>query len=148
MQRNSKEVRFPDMEACAKALKGQHKRVGAIGFCYGGWAVFQLGSREHKLVDCISTAHPSRLTKEEIESVGVPVQILDAEHEHVFTPELKAFALAKIPTLGLPFDYQYFPGLEHGFATRGDRSNPAEMRGMERAKNAAVLWFREYLPGN
>ena len=40
-------------------------------------------------MDCISTAHPSWLTKEEIEGVGVPVQILAPEIDPVFTPELK-----------------------------------------------------------
>ena len=43
--RNSKEKRFPEISEFAKALKKEHgfKKVGAIGFCYGGWAVFQLG---------------------------------------------------------------------------------------------------------
>ena len=40
-------------------------------------------------MDCISTAHPSWLTEEEIEGVGVPVQILAPEIDPVFTPELK-----------------------------------------------------------
>ena len=45
--RNSKEIRWPEISAAAKALKQEHgfKKVGAIGFCYGGWAVFQLGSK-------------------------------------------------------------------------------------------------------
>jgi len=45
--RNSKEKRFPEMTACAKALKQEHgfKKLGVIGFCYGGWAVFQLGAK-------------------------------------------------------------------------------------------------------
>lgn len=44
---NSKEKRFPEMVACAKALKSEHgfKKLGAIGFCYGGWAVFKLGGK-------------------------------------------------------------------------------------------------------
>lgn len=47
--------------------------------------------------------------------------------------------------LGVPYDYQYFPSLSHGFATRGNPKNDKEMEGMERAKNAAVLWFRQWL---
>lgn len=45
--RHSKEIRFPEISGCAKALKQDHgfKKVGAIGFCYGGWAVFQLGAK-------------------------------------------------------------------------------------------------------
>ena len=143
--RNSKEVREAEIFAFAKTLRSQYKRVAAIGFCYGGWAVFRLGAKGNDLVDCISTAHPSWLTEEEIQNVGVPVQILAPEIDPVFTPELKEFSNKVIPSLGLAYDYQYFPGLEHSFAVRGNRENEAEMKGLERAKNAAVSWFRQWL---
>lgn len=47
MGRNSKEIRYPEISACASALKSEHnfKKVGAVGFCYGGWAVFKLGAK-------------------------------------------------------------------------------------------------------
>jgi dienelactone hydrolase len=76
MGRNGKDKRWPEIEATAKELKGKFKKVGAIGYCYGGWAVFQLGGKGKSLIDAISTAHPSALTLEEIASVDVPVQIL------------------------------------------------------------------------
>lgn len=69
--RNSKEIRFPEMKACAEALRKDYKKIGAIGFCYGGWAVFQLGAKGANLVDAISTAHPSLLTHDEISNIGV-----------------------------------------------------------------------------
>jgi dienelactone hydrolase len=94
------------------------------------------------LVDCISTAHPSLLEKCEIEAVTVPVQILAPEFDPMFTDELKAFSNQTIPKQGVAYDYQYFPGLEYAFASRGDPNNPAERKGMERAKNSAVFWFR------
>lgn len=35
--RNSKEIRFPEIVAATKALRAQgFKKIGAIGFCYGG----------------------------------------------------------------------------------------------------------------
>ena len=45
--KNGKETRWPAISSCAKALKSQlgYKKVGAIGFCYGGWAVLQLASK-------------------------------------------------------------------------------------------------------
>lgn len=47
VDKNGKEVRWPEIEACAKALKGElgFKKVGAVGYCYGGWAVFKLGDK-------------------------------------------------------------------------------------------------------
>lgn len=44
--RNGKPQRFPEMVAVAKAIREKgFKKIGAIGYCYGGWAVFQLGSK-------------------------------------------------------------------------------------------------------
>ncbi|KAJ5690092.1 hypothetical protein N7462_004484 [Penicillium macrosclerotiorum] len=147
--RNSKDVRWPEILACARTLRSQYKRVAAIKFCFGGWAVFRLGSKDNEdLVDCISTAHPSWLTKEEIQNVGVPVQILAPEHDPAFTPELKEFSNKVIPTLGIDYDYQYFPNVEHAFAVRGDPGNDMERKGMVRAKKAVVYWLNQYLHGN
>lgn len=149
MARNSKDVRGPEMVAFAKHLRTKHKRLGALGYCYGGWAVFQLGAKTSDgsapLVDAISTAHPTFLTPEEMSNVGVPVQICAPEIDPQFTAELKAYALKEIPTLGVPFDYQYFPGLEHSFAVRGNREDEAEMKGMQRAMRAGQAWFKEWL---
>ncbi|EKG09655.1 Dienelactone hydrolase [Macrophomina phaseolina MS6] len=142
-RRHSKEIRLPQITEVAKALRSRYKRLGAVGFCFGGWAVFRLGAKDqNRLVDCITVGHPTALEKGEIENVGVPVQIIAPEHDPTFTPELKAHSFNTIQALGLPFDYQYFPGLEHAFCTRG---NPGDLHGMERAKNAAILWFQEWL---
>jgi len=145
--RHSKELRFPEISAAATALKKDlgFKKVGAIGFCYGGWAVFRLGAKSNPLVDCVSTAHPSLATKEEIEALGVPTQIIAPETDTQLTPELKEFCNKTIPALGLDYDYQYFHGLVHGFATRGDHTDPKQKNGLERAKNVAVSWFLQYL---
>ncbi|KAL8760767.1 MAG: hypothetical protein Q9203_007783, partial [Teloschistes exilis] len=45
--RNSKENRGPTIFEAARALKQDlgFKKVGAVGYCYGGWAVFQLGAK-------------------------------------------------------------------------------------------------------
>ena len=117
-QQTRKEIRFPEIEACAKELKSTHKKVGAIGYCYGGWACFQLGGKGKNLVDAISVAHPSLLTKEEIDNVAVPVQVLAPETDGMYTPELKEHTLKVLPERAIELDYQYFPGLAHGFAAK------------------------------
>lgn len=45
--RHNKDVSFPKVESVAKSLKTDHgfQKLGAIGFCWGGWAVFQLGAK-------------------------------------------------------------------------------------------------------
>jgi len=75
----------------------------------------------------------------------VPVQILSPETDPMYTPELKAYSNEKIPTLGIEYSYEYFPGVAHGFAVRGDEKNEQQKRALERAKNAAVFWFVQQL---
>lgn len=145
LKKNSKDIRQPEIFAAAKELRSQYKKVGAIGFCYGGWAVFRLGAKGTNLVDAISMAHPSLVEKDEISNVGVPVQIMAPETDQMFTPELKEFSNKTIPELGVDYDYQYFPGVVHGFAVKGDEKDPKQKLALERAKNCAVAWFSQYL---
>ena len=88
--------------------------VAAVGFCFGGWAVFRLGAKEHQpaLVDCISAGHPSWLTKKAIDEAAVPVQVLAPEFDPTYTAELGAHTFEVVPKLGVPFGYQHFPGQE------------------------------------
>ncbi|KAI0533045.1 dienelactone hydrolase [Xylaria digitata] len=146
---NSREIRGPEMVACAKALKGEHgfKRLGAIGFCYGGWAVCYLGSKERgeKLVDAVSMGHPSWLVKEDIANLTVPIQILAPEIDPAFTAELKAYAFETLLKLNLPFDYVHYPGIVHGGLVRGSEKVDKEREAMAAAKNSAVVWFKQQL---
>lgn len=75
----------------------------------------------------------------------MPVQILSPETDPMYSPELKAYSNEKIPTLGIEYSYEFFPGLAHGFAVRGDQEDAKQKRGLERAKNAAVFWFVQQL---
>lgn len=96
-------------------------------------------------MDCIATAHPSKLEDDELLGVGVPVQIMAAEHDDMFPVDRRAAANKIITALGVPFDHQYFPGAKHGFATRGDLHDPEGMEAMNRAKTCAVQWFQLWL---
>jgi hypothetical protein len=123
----------------------------------------------------ISVAHPTFLTKEEIAAIGVPVQIVAPEHgnkhslspllldftgtppdlaylldfslDQPFTPELKTYARETIPIKNVPFDYQHFPRVQHGFATRGKLEEVGERTSMLRAKRTQVAWMKEWLHG-
>lgn len=142
--RNSKETRWPCIEDAAKELKRKYPKVGAIGFCYGGWAVFRLGA-DPALIDAVSTAHPALLEKSEIEAVKVPVQLLVPEFDEAFPPELKEHSFKSLSERKNVFEYIFFPGLIHGFATRGDPTNDLQKDGLERAKRSAVNFFNEFL---
>jgi dienelactone hydrolase len=142
--RHSKEIRYPEMVASAKALKAEYPKVAAIGYCYGGWGSLKLGA-DPSLVDAVSVVHPSLVEKSEIDGLKVPVQIQAPETDQVFTPELKEYANKMIPSLGVPYEYVYFPGLAHGFGAKGDPEDKAQRDGLERAKRSAVSFFNEFL---
>jgi dienelactone hydrolase len=153
-KRNSKENRWPSILAAAKALRAKFPRTAVIGFCYGGWSSFALGSKElnppgeQPLVNCISVGHPTWLTKEEIDEVAVPVQIVAPEFDSVFTPELKEYAWKTITANNVPLDYQHFPGVVHSFCTRVDPKDDRGRRAMSRAKRQQAAWAREWLHGD
>ena len=52
MEPNTREKREPEIFECARALRAKYKKVGAVGYCFGGWvsisflpSVSQLKSR-------------------------------------------------------------------------------------------------------
>ncbi|KAF2256183.1 alpha/beta-hydrolase [Trematosphaeria pertusa] len=144
VKRHSKDIRYPEITACAKALKAQFPKVGAIGYCYGAWACFRLGS-DPSLIDAVSGVHPSLVEKSELDALKVPTQILAPETDPAFSPELKEYSNKVIPTLGISYEYVYFPKLKHGFAARGDETDQVQRDGLERAKRSAVNFFKEFL---
>jgi dienelactone hydrolase len=146
--RNSVEIREPEVIACAKELRETYKKTAAVGFCWGGSFALRLAGARHQppLVDCVSMAHPTLITKEDIEGIGVvPVQILAAEVDPTYTDELKVLTFQKLQSVGTPFDYQHFPVVQHGCLTRGDEKKEGERAAMVRGKNAAVAWFTQHL---
>ena len=145
LARNSKANRRDEIFQFAKDLKAQYKKVGAIGFCWGAWPCLQLGAKGNNLLDCTAVAHATMAEKSEIEALGVPTQVMAAETDTQFTPELKQFTVETLPKLGIPYEYLYFPGVVHGFAIKGDGDDPKQKEALERAKNLAVNFFKEYL---
>ncbi|KAK2596381.1 hypothetical protein N8I77_013273 [Diaporthe amygdali] len=167
LAKNGRDIREPEIFACAKELREKiiappfHLRriyikqlnlyfadafVGAVGFCYGGWAAFRLGAREHQppLVNCISVGHPSLLTKRDIDEIAVPVQVLAPEHDPSYTVELKEYTCRTVPRLGVPFLFRHFPHVEHACFCRGDAKKSLEREALVKGKKAVVYWIREF----
>lgn len=142
--RHGKEKRWPQVKACAQALKAQYPKVAAIGYCWGGWACFHLGA-DPTLIDAISTAHPAMLENADFDNVKVPVQLIAPADDFTFSPELKQYSFEALPKTGVQWEYVHFAGFKHGFASRGDPSNPSQKSGLERAKRCAVNFFNEFL---
>jgi dienelactone hydrolase len=139
---------------CARHLRAQYPKVGAIGYCYGGWAGFYLASEDHNpangsqpLLDCLTIGHPSLLTEADIDSVSsrVPIQVLAPEFDAMYVPYLKAKTFKVLREKNNPFEYRHFPGVEHACFIRGDPKKAGERDAMDRGLRAAVSWMSEWL---
>ncbi|KAK0270630.1 hypothetical protein LTR35_010838 [Friedmanniomyces endolithicus] len=145
VSKHTREIREPEIFACAEKLRAEYKKLGAIGYCYGGWAVCRLGAKGDNLVDCISMGHPSLLVKEDLDGVAVPTQVLAPEIDAAYTEELKEHTWKTLQKNRVAFAYEHFPGVEHSCFTRGDPKKTGEQEAMVRGKSAAVAWFQQWL---
>jgi dienelactone hydrolase len=156
LKRNSREKREPEIFACAHALHSLgFEKLGAVGFCFGGWACFRLAAESSvllngaPLIDVISVGNPSLLTKEDVDGLKdgsvVKVQILAPEKDPVFTEELKRYTFERFLEKRIAFDWRAFPGVVHGSLVRGGEDHVGERDAMVKAKDAVVRWMREGL---
>lgn len=140
--KNSADVRMPQVLECAKQLRSQYSWVGYVGYCWGGGVGFKVASKDRSgLFDSVTVAHSATPSEEEVHSIGVPFQILAAEHDPTFPPEVRDMCNREIPKLGVPYLFHHFPGVVHGFATKCDDSKASEKKALELAKNAVVFWM-------
>ncbi|KAL6706248.1 hypothetical protein ACN47E_005983 [Coniothyrium glycines] len=149
-KRNAREIREPQIFAAATALREQgYRKIGAVGYCFGGWAVLRLAHSQNPLADCICVAHPSWTTAADFDHVGVPIQILAPEVDAMFSDDLKAYVFHKLvcEKKTVPTEYIHFPGVAHGCMTKGDENVKGEREAMAKGKDDTVRWFRLWLHG-
>ena len=139
---NNPDVRMPEILACARKLREQYSWIGVVGYCWGGLTGFKLASKPHaELFNCISIAHPGSPTEDDVRGISLPFQVLSAEHDPTFSTEMKEYCNKEIPKLGVDYQYHYFPGMVHGFATKCDPTKDREKKALELAKNSVVFWM-------
>ncbi|KAI0064876.1 alpha/beta-hydrolase [Artomyces pyxidatus] len=160
---DGKEFDFPawfpkhDAERAGKRLRavieGLKERgitkFGATGYCYGGRLMFDVAF--DNLIQVGATSHPSLLQPEDLEKYAklskAPLLINTCEDDFQFPKEKqeKADAVFGDGKFAPGYSRPYFPGCEHGFAIRGDLSNPLVKAGKEGAFKNTVEWFIKYL---
>ncbi|KAJ7276885.1 alpha/beta-hydrolase [Mycena rebaudengoi] len=125
-------------------------RFAATGFCFGARYAFDLAF--DNVIHVCAVSHPSRLiVPDDLQKYAAvsqaPLLINSCEDDQAFPLEAQAeadriFGDGKF-TPG--YKREYFPGCEHGFAVRGDMTDPYVKAGKEGAFKASVEWFAKYL---
>jgi len=123
-------------------------RFALTGYCFGARVVFDLAFEGKAKAATIT--HPSMLTVpndfDKYKSISkAPLLINSCEVDSQFPIESQAKADEIMAGFAPGYKRTYWEGCNHGFATRGDISDPKVKAGKEGSFEATVLWFLEHL---
>lgn len=114
--------------------------VGLIGYCFGAkYAIQQL--TEDGLANAAAVAHPSFVTLEEVAAITKPILISSAETDPIYTVELRHATEAKLAEIKARYQTDLFSGVAHGYACRGDMSDPQVRYAAEKTLLDQIHWF-------
>ncbi|KAJ7609045.1 dienelactone hydrolase endo-1,3,1,4-beta-D-glucanase [Roridomyces roridus] len=139
----------PSLDAVINALKAEGVTTfAAVGFCFGGRYVFDLAF--DNVIKVGATAHPSLLQvpadlEKYVASSKAPLLINSCTTDTQFPIESQAKADEIFKGFEPGYKREYFEGCTHGFAVRGDLSDPKVKAGKEGAFKATIEWFHKYL---
>ncbi|KAI0698376.1 alpha/beta-hydrolase [Cytidiella melzeri] len=147
---NGPHVTEPRIRKVLAALKSSGiTRVGALGYCYGARTSFNLAFEN--AVDAVAVSHPSLLEMpedaEKYLSSKAPLLINSCTIDPQFPQEKqeKADAILGEGKFAPGYKRTFWEGCTHGFAVRGDLSDPKVKAGKEGAFKANVEWMIKYL---
>jgi len=139
----------PIVDAVVAALKAEGVTKFLVnGYCYGGRFSFDLAFEGVATV--VAVSHPSLLQvpadlEKYKEVAKAPLLINSAPVDQQFPLEASEKADAILAGFAPGYKREHFEGCQHGFAVRGDLSNPQVKAGKEGAFKATVEWFQKHL---
>jgi dienelactone hydrolase len=138
-------------------------RIGAAGFCWGGYYTLLLARDEpssrvkrHKaqtssnatlepLIDCGFVAHPSLLTvPKDIEAVNLPLSVAVGNEDSALTAPQVLQVKKILEEKEADHQVVIMPGAKHGFASRVDPNDEWQLECAERAEVQAMEWFSRW----
>ncbi|TFK39472.1 chlorocatechol-degradation protein [Crucibulum laeve] len=141
----------PTLDKVINALKAEGVTTfAATGYCFGGRYVFDLGFEN--VIAVGATSHPSLLQvpadlEKYVKTSKAPLLLNTCTVDSQFPPEAQAKAdeILGGGKFAPGYKREYFEGCTHGFAVRGDMSDPKVKAGKEGAFKATVDWFQNKL---
>jgi dienelactone hydrolase len=123
-------------------------KVGTVGFCWGGLHALTLGAgtpTAPPLVDAVFVAHPSFSTSKEVAAVNVPLSLIIGDKDAVMSLSEVKKGEAALNKKSDDHEIVIVPGAKHGFAVRGDPSDPKQADFAVQALNQALAWFKKWI---
>ncbi|KAJ5707209.1 Sterol O-acyltransferase ACAT/DAG/ARE [Penicillium malachiteum] len=135
----------PVVKAVLEEMKSSFgcERVGGIGYCFG--AKYTIRLLQPGQLDVVYVGHPSFVDEDELAAIKGPLSIAAAEIDTIFTTQKRHESEVILAKTGQSWQINLFGSAQHGFAVRGDPSNPVVQFAKESAFLQAVNWFNHYL---
>ncbi|KAF5383661.1 hypothetical protein D9615_003789 [Tricholomella constricta] len=141
----------PNLDKVVAALKEEGVvAFGATGYCFGGRYIFDLAI--DNVIQVAATSHPSLLQvpadlEKYLANSQAPLLINSCTIDQQFPPDSQAKAddILGNGKFAPGYRREYFDGCTHGFAVRGDLSDPKVKAGKEGAFKSSVEWLLKYL---
>jgi len=148
---HTEEQTRPPINKVVEALKSAGVNdLAATGYCFGGRYAFDLAF--DKVIKVAVVSHPSLLKiPDDLEKYlavsKAPLLINSCAIDQQFPPEAcaKADEILGGGKFAPGYKREYFEGCSHGFAVRGDISDPKVKAGKEGSFKAAVEWIKEHI---
>ncbi|GME85291.1 unnamed protein product [Ambrosiozyma monospora] len=147
LPKHTPEITTPIVDKFLSSVKSKYNPsyLVGIGYCFGGkWVIKNLA--KDGAFDAGAVAHPSFVEIEEVEAVTKPLLISAAEIDQIFTTELRGKTDEILKKNGQSYRIDYFPGTSHGFAVRGELSDPVVGKAKNKVIVDQVAWFEKYSP--
>lgn len=139
--RHSPAITGPIIERFATFITEKYKPkfVATTGYCYGAkYSIRLLGSG---VANSAAIFHPSQIDIDEIKAIKGPLYIGAAEVDPVFNSAGRHATEDALLEMKAKYRLTLNHGVSHGFAVRGDISQPWVKYAKERAFYDAVDWF-------
>jgi dienelactone hydrolase len=137
------------------------KKIGMVGFCWGGRYALRAGKKENMLevegktvplIDAIVALHPSNLVlPEDAQGIVVPTSIGWGEKDEMVAIATKGrvegiYENAKKNGQEVPnIEHKVYSPGRHGFAVRGNPDDPVEKKILEDTERQVLDWMKAHL---